>query len=131
MTLFFKIFAAIVASTIFLFVLRIAFINYAINKVTESSREILAAQQAMLEHQRLDQAEFYRRKEELKYQEALIQAKARELALNKEQAWARWYKNPEGCDSWQTDHGMVFCTNEKIRAKKEFDKLWLQGLIKG
>ena len=46
------------------------------------------------------------------------------LKRQKEQAWETYYKEPEDCLSHKSQEHMVECTNQRIRARQEFDKSW-------
>lgn len=46
---------------------------------------------------------------------------------SKQQAWNGWYKQPWDCQNWRSDDHMVECTNHKMKAKREFERLWKQG----
>lgn len=52
-------------------------------------------------------------------------------ASPKEKAWLAWYREKEGCNNWKDKQHMVDCGNHKIRARREFEKLWVAGKITG
>lgn len=54
-----------------------------------------------------------------------------EQQRKKEAAWEVFYKEPRGCSNWQTDQQMVDCQNQKLRAKREFDRKWEAGELAG
>ena len=54
-----------------------------------------------------------------------------EQQRKKDEAWQEFYKEPRGCNNWQTDQQMVDCQNRKLRAKREFERKWDAGELAG
>ncbi len=62
------------------------------------------------------------------YRETAMRDQAR-IEHEKDLAFFSWYKAPEGCDQWESDREMVECTNNSMRARRDFEKLWVEGKI--
>ena len=54
-----------------------------------------------------------------------------EQQRKKDAAWQEFYKEPRSCSNWQTDQQMVECQNQKLRAKREFERKWAAGELAG
>lgn len=54
-----------------------------------------------------------------------------ERQRKKDTAWQEFYKEPWVCSNWQTDQQMVECQNQKLRAKREFERKWEAGELAG
>jgi hypothetical protein len=53
----------------------------------------------------------------------------RNSVKDKEEAWGRWYSPPPGCENL-TDRNMVECGNKHIRARQEFERLFVRGKVR-
>jgi len=65
--------------------------------------------------------------EENKNKVLLEQQEKQHIALlkkQKEQAWDAYYKEPEDCLVYKSQEHMVECTNQRMRARQEFDNSW-------
>ena len=54
-----------------------------------------------------------------------------QLKVKKHAAWLSCYKEPEGCNNFKSDQHMVECINHKMRAQKEFERLFAAGELEG
>jgi hypothetical protein len=136
--------AGIVLGFTTLFFLRTALISYAIKQEMKHMQTAIAHQEERFELERRMQIQTEKVKKELDRKskleadrtrrqaqqlEAQRQRRAQKLAWEKEKAWFKWYKEPPGCSSWEEQSDMVRCTNDKMRKKQQFERLWQQGLI--
>lgn len=46
----------------------------------------------------------------------------------KDEAWATWYQVPEHCGIDVSEADFVGCVNHKMRARKEFERVWQKGM---
>ncbi|RLA50755.1 MAG: hypothetical protein DRQ65_08645 [Gammaproteobacteria bacterium] len=53
----------------------------------------------------------------------------RKLAWKKEQAFFKYYAEPEDCLNYESDAHMVECVNSKMRARGEFNAKWVANQI--
>ncbi len=93
------------------------------------TQEMVHQNQQRTEQLKVELAQEQTRQQEAKQQQAAEEARKQALAQQKEAAWFKWYKEPEGCQAFQSDKHMVECINHKMRSKKEFEALWVQGKI--
>jgi hypothetical protein len=79
--------------------------------LAEQQRQQAAATQAQLQDQE---------------QQTAIEAaaQARQLELEKQQAWSAYYTAPKSCDTPKDWAAQVQCGNLYIRAKREFEAHW-------
>ncbi|GBL57763.1 hypothetical protein SAMN05216577_104128 [Pseudomonas citronellolis] len=98
-------------------------------------RELQARQEAERQQRQVRQT---MSEEEARRQSAVEQQRANEAwaaqierQREKDAAWQDFYKEPRGCSNWQTDQQMVECQNQKLRAKREFERKWKAGEIAG
>ncbi|MOA05070.1 hypothetical protein D3C78_1246510 [compost metagenome] len=61
--------------------------------------------------------------------DAQVMKAAAESQRQHDAAWEAFYKQPRGCDNWQSDSHMVECQNDRLRAKREFEQKWAAGQI--
>lgn len=94
----------------------------------------LSFQQQIKEQQQARQAQTEQAAEYALQQQLEERAKAAEetrlqadLDMRRRAAWNQFYKEPRGCNNWQSDQHMVECQNSKMRAKVEFDRKWVAG----
>jgi hypothetical protein len=52
-----------------------------------------------------------------------------DIVSGKEQAWKRFYKPPAGCEVIN-EQNMVFCGEERLKARKLFEELFREGQIR-
>lgn len=132
-----KIALGLILGYVVIFAANIALTKYAFDQVTESTNKMLQQQQVKIKQQQQQQKvkirqqqqkRLYekRHKEELARLETQKKQQERQLAITKDRAWFKWYKEPKGCNSWESDDHMIECTNHKIRAKKQFNIMWAQ-----
>lgn len=83
----------------------------------------LEAQEKIKRKQLADERENNLRKEQERSEAKRQLEKAREeRVFNK--AFSDWYKEPDGCDQWQSDRHMVDCVQHKMTAKSEFRTIY-------
>jgi len=111
------------------FVVRIAFLSFAVEEVKATTNQMIQRQQDRLEMLKQEQRNAEARKQEQARLSAQKLHNEQQLAIKKDQAWFKWYKAPPGCDVWKSQDHMVECVNHQMRAKAEFNKLWDQGRI--
>lgn len=138
MGLIWKIALGIVLGSFLLFLGRVIVLWYAVGIVAESADEIAETanefadrQQERIRERECLRIEAERRKREQQQAVARQRQLAQLRAQQKDQAWMRWYQEPKGCDDWESEKHMVECINHKMRAKKEFERLWDQGKVSG
>ena len=119
MGLIIKIALGLILGYVIILAANIALASYAFDQVTKSTNKMLQQQQQKRLNKKL-------RKEELERLEIQKKQQGKLLALTKDKAWFKWYKEPKDCSSWKSDNHMVECTNHKMRAKKQFNKIWAQ-----
>ncbi|OED50710.1 hypothetical protein ACH42_00775 [Endozoicomonas sp. (ex Bugula neritina AB1)] len=49
--------------------------------------------------------------------------------IEKDKAFNLWYHPPWECEGRRANDNMVECVNSRKKAKKEFEKLWVEGKI--
>ena len=76
----------------------------------------LRSQQERLQQQHRRQEAARQREEAIRQREAAHARREREF----ERAFIAQYEVPDGCDSWDSQAQMVECTNQRIRARREF-----------
>ena len=128
-----KVALGVFLGTLMLFLLRVAYVNYIVSEVTET---LTKSNQRMIEQ---SQARIKAQKEKIAYEEhqkaLLAQAEEEAAALKiineqkKEEAWAKFYKQPKDCLSYKSQKHMVECGNKRIRARREFDKKWDENVL--
>ena len=121
-----KVALGLILGYVVIFSANIALTKYAFDQVTESTNKIFQQQQVELKQQQQKRLNEKRYKEELAQLEIQKKQQEQRLAITKDEAWFKWYKEPKGCNSWKSDDHMVKCTNHKMRAKKQFNKIWAQ-----
>jgi len=47
----------------------------------------------------------------------------------KDEAWREWYRAPEHCGMNVSEADFVGCVNHKMRARKEFERLWQEDKL--
>lgn len=128
-----KIAGGILLGGALLFIARVAIVGagftYMHDKASETLHQIStnAAQQSQAVKDRA--AAEARVKEEQRLAQLREQEDQSRREQEKEQAFFDWYKAPAGCEHWDSDAEMVRCTNHSIRARREFEQLWVDGAI--
>jgi hypothetical protein len=119
----------ILLASVLAFVVRIAFLSFAVEEVKATTNQMIQRQHDRLEQLQQEQRNAEARKQEQARSVAQQRHNEQQLAMKKEQAWFKWYKARPGCDVWKSQDHMVECVNHQMRAKAEFNKLWDQGKL--
>jgi hypothetical protein len=98
-----------------------------VEEVKKSPKEVVQELSPLQEHQERLESMEEKAERQMVRKVARDEQKAQTIQLQKDQAWESWYKEPEGCDHWETDRDMVECADYKIKAKDEFEQLWVEG----
>jgi hypothetical protein len=104
------------------FFARVAYFNYFISEITNSVAEITNRQQERIEARKQNIIQV-KRVAEMKERAEQVQVRRKELA------WSKYYQQPEECLSYRSEEHMVECGNMRIRAKREFDRSWNEGVF--
>jgi Sec-independent protein translocase protein TatA len=127
MKLVLKIALGILLSGAIIFAARAAFVIYFANEFKDRAAEVKttylqqaqerinAKQQKEREQQLAAQRENQRKQEQAKRE------------MQKNTAWNNYYVEKVGCEVFKSDSHMVECVNHKMRAKREFEKLYASG----
>ena len=136
MRLIWNIALGIVLGSFLLFVGRVivqwymvGIVTASVEEIAETANEFADRQQERIREREYLRMEAERRKREQQQADARQRRPDQLRAQQKDQAWTRWYQEPQGCDNWESEKHMVECINHKMRAKKEFERLWRQGKI--
>jgi hypothetical protein len=124
MKLIIQIALGIILAGIIIFAANTAYKNYAnytldksIQGITERNKKVAEAQKlALLQKEQRHKARI---------------EKEQRLRVNKHFSWIKYYKEPEDCQVFQSDKHMVECVNHKMRAKREFEKLYSSRSLPG
>lgn len=128
-----KIAAGIVAGGLILFIARIAIVgagmSFMYDKTTETMQGITSNSIRQSQEIKDRAANEARMKVQARLAEFQRQQEQARMETQKEQAFFEWYKAPKGCEHWDSDTEMVRCTNDSMRARKEFDQVWVGGKV--
>jgi hypothetical protein len=93
----------------------------------EARKARQAREQALIEEERVRREQ--KKTEALRARDEAVAASQAEDA-RRETAWQRFYTRPRKCDAATTDDATrIDCSNQYIRAKERFDKLYSKGKL--
>jgi len=118
-----------ILTIIFVGIVYVVTSKYMMHQMDSMKQNMIIIKKVLAEKRQAKLAEEQSLKEEAAMLKSEQIAQAQALANQKESIWFKWYKEPKGCTSLQSDENMVECVNHKTRARSEFDNLWDQGKI--
>jgi len=136
MRVFFQVFGIICAVVLAVFLGNVAFTKYQLYEARSVVGEITgsfdSASRDLTEMSRLKHSVNNLTRANKKLSQDLIlaqkQLRAYQLAKTaKQQAFAKYHTDSDDCLIFDSDAHMVECQNVKMRAKKEFERLWQSG----
>lgn len=128
-----KVAVGVFVALAFMFFVRVAYVNYVVSEMTSSITKMATDQQektiALINQQKAT-AEAQKRNAIFEQQEKLRIAEDQAvLERKKEEAWFKYYEEPKDCLNYKSNQHMVECTNLRMRAKREFERLWAENII--
>jgi ABC-type phosphate transport system auxiliary subunit len=129
MKLVLKIAAGILLAGFILFLLRLLILGAAITSIHNAADDALKRQKQLIAERQERAKEEERIKLERELQAAAQARLEAERTSLKNQAWSKYYQDPEECLVFQSDAHMVKCVDHKKKARREFERLYEQGKI--